>query len=550
MSHAIQGDPMKYTPDTTKIPNRAVIYILMAALVALLTSALVFAASAGAQSRFVYETCDPTLPFGNPPPTEFHAEYLETGESDPNYESFQTCAIPEGSIGIKHIGDGAGFAVLDTVIQNTPGGWVESLTMSASAGNFHGTDSGEVSLGGSRSWPVPGTGDSTRSLIVRPQPPSGGELGWSRFLTFLGCLFTCEEGAYVAAHFIAATEVDPTPPVVTTVEGTLVAGDVLRGHQTVGAQADDVGGGVRSLELRIDGIAVPGTAAGACSIAWVSNPSYKGVVATTPTPCPPSLSGAWNLDTAAPPFQNGPNTVQVCAADFSTTGAPNTSCSAPRTVQVDNTCTESSVPGGADLSAGFGKGGADDLTVGFGSGTEITGDLTDQAGDPISGATICLQSQPADSATAPQAVGTVTTDDQGDFSMEVRPGANRQLLVGYRHDSFQIEKKLSLGTRARPTLTLSRHKIRGGRKVEITGRLPRPNPGGHVLVLQGSSATGTQWETFKKVTTSREGRYRTLFWFAKPRRATTFRVRAVSPAQAGYDYDPGASKASRIRVRP
>jgi hypothetical protein len=282
----------------------------------------------------------------------------------------------------------------------------------------------------------------------------------------------------------------------------------------------------------------------------VQNSSYKGLAATSPTPCPPSLSGSWEVDTSKAPFQNGPNTIQVCASDFATTGSPNVSCSNPQTVEVNNACTESPVAGGADLSAGFAGDGSDDLTVKYGGTTEVEGGLTDQAGDPISGATICLESRPAASTTVARTVGTTTTDSQGNFSMEVKPGANRQLLVGYRHGSFQVAKQLTLETRARPTLILGSHKIAGGHKLEITGDLPKPNPGGHVLVLQGSSEHGHDWLTFKKVITGEKGRFRTTYTFSKPREPTTFRVRVQAPAQTGYEYDSGTSKAARIRVRP
>jgi hypothetical protein len=344
--------------------------------------------------------------------------------------------------------------------------------------------------------------------------------------------------------------VDPTPPTITAVEGPMVGGGVLRGHQIVRALATDVGGGVRTMELRINGVPYPRLSSNVCAIAAVQNSSYKGIVAASPTPCPPSLLGEWNLDTSAAPFQDGTNTVQVCASDFASIGAPNVTCSNPQTVEVNDTCTESSVPGGTDLSAGFGSDGTDETVVEFGKETEVTGVLTDQAGGPIAGATICLQSQPASSSTSPQTVGTATTDGQGHFSMEVRPGANRKLLVGYRHDSFQVAKQLSLETRAHPTIKLNTHKIRGGKRIKISGKLPDPNPGGHVLVLQGSSEHGHTWLTFKKVITGSDGSYSTTYRFTKPQKKTGFRVRVVAPEQAGYEYVTGASKASRIRVRP
>jgi hypothetical protein len=437
---------------------------------------------------------------------------------------------------------------------------VESLTLSASAGAFDANSDEFWVRGGERietpsPWPVPGFGDSSRYFLLRTHPPTASELPRARETALgfkLGCPFghTCQPGPYVVAHYIAATEVDPTPPIVAGVEGSLVSDDVLRGHQAVQAQASDIGGGVRSLELKVDGLTMPGTATSGCSIAAVENPYYKGVVATSPTPCPPLLSGVWNVDTAAPPFQNGANTVQVCASDFASKGAPNTTCSNPQTVEVDNTCTESPVAGGADLDAGFGGGGSVHVTVGFGIGAQISGQLSDQSGAPVSGATICMESQPVGSQSTGHTVETATTDSQGHFGLEVKPGANRQLLVGYRHDSFQIAKTLSVGTRARPTINLSEHKIRGNKRVVISGRLPKPDPGEHVLALQGSSEHGHRWLTFKKVTTDSEGNYRTTYRFIKPRREIGYRVRVAAPAQAGYEYESGTSRAARIRVRP
>jgi hypothetical protein len=524
-------------------------------LLALLTAMLAVAPSAQADARFVYETCDPQLPAGNPPSVVFR-NYWEG-----SFEFLQTCGSPGGAIGI---GQGTtqtfSFALLEAAIPSTPGGWVESLTLSAGAGGFHGNIGDIVRRGKqpdntSEYWPVPDTGEHTRSFLLQSQPPTISETPAEREVAFdisLSCGYgrTCEPGAYIVAHFLAATEVDPTPPVITGVEGPLVSGDVLRGHQAVQAQATDIGSGVRSLELKINGIAMPGTVAGGCSIVAVENPSYKGVVTTSPTPCPPSLSGAWDVDTSSAPFQTGANTVQVCASDFATKGAPNTACSSPQTVEVDNTCTESPVAGGADLDAGFGGAASDHVTVGFGSGTEITGELTDQGGVPVSGATICLKSAQAGSQTIGQTVETATTDSQGHFALEVKPGPNRRLLVGYRHDSFQIAKTLSVGTRARPSIALSRHKIRGGKRVVISGSLPKPDPGEHVLALQGSSEHGHRWLTFKKVTTDPEGRYRTTYRFIRPTREIGYRIRVVAPAQAGYDYESGASKAARIRVHP
>lgn len=533
---------MKSPSNRTKmaIPGKPV-----TVLVAVIALMLVLAASAQAQARFTYELCDSAIPGGNPPAFDF---VVNAGVA---YTPIQSCASPGGAIGVAQTGTVTqNPAILETGIQPTPGGWVESMTLTAFAENFHG-NLGHVD---EESWPQVGAGDTPRYFLLDTTPISalGAALGagGAGLNIVLGCSGTCEPGAEIGAHYIAALEVDQRAPAIKKVEGPLVAGGVLRGHQELHAEATDEGGGLSSLELKVNGISMPGTVAGACAVVSVDNPSYKGLAATSPSPCPPSLPGSWDVDTSAAPFQTGVNTVQVCASDFATVGSPNTTCSNPQTVEVNNTCTESAVAGGADLSAGFAKNGSEELTVGFGHGAEIRGGLSDQAGDPIPGATVCLESQVAGSARTATTVATATTDSQGNFNVEVKPGANRQLLVGYRHDSFQVAKKLSLGTHARPTLKLSTHTARGGARVKITGKLPRPSPAGRVLVLQGASAHGKDWLTFRKVSTGPKGGFEARYRFTRTTTNTTFRIRALVPRQSGYEYEPGASKPARIKVRP
>lgn len=519
----------------------------ISALVVCVIAALcgLHATSARASARFTYEMCDSAIPGGNPPLIDFHAN---PGVA---YVPFQSCAVGNGAVGVEQTGTvTSNPAWIETGVPATPGGWVESLTITAFALDFHG-NGGHVDEEG---WPLPGADDTPRYFFLTSTPPSPlaeafGE-GGAAFDVTLTCSGTCEPGAEIGAHYLAAVEVDQNAPTVKKIEGPLVGGTVLRGHQTLSAEAADEGGGVSSMELKVNGVTMPGTVAGACSVVSVDNPSYTGVAATSPTPCPPTLSGSWDVDTSAAPFENGTNTVQVCASDFATTGSPNITCSKPQTVEVNNTCTESAVNGGQQLSAGFSKSGSDEITVGFGHAAEVTGSLTDQAGDPIPGATVCVQSEDEGSTAPPTTVATATTDSHGDFTYEVPAGPNRQLLLGYRHDSFQISKPLSIGTHARPTLELSRRKVRNGSPIKITGRLPNPNPGGHVLVLQGASVHGRHWLTFRKVTTGLKGRYKATYRFTRTPSKETYRLRAVVPHQAGYDYDAGVSKAERVTVHP
>ena len=99
--------------------------------------------------------------------------------------------------------------------------------------------------------------------------------------------------------------------------------------------------------------------------------------------------------------------MQVCASDFATIGAPNTTCSTAQTVNVDNSCPNSTVAGGELLSAQFTKSNRETLTVGFGKEAEVVGTLRTNAGDPVAGATLCVKMQTLEVDAQASPVGTV-----------------------------------------------------------------------------------------------------------------------------------------------
>jgi hypothetical protein len=488
-------------------------------------------------ARFVYELCDPALPGGNPPEFDF--------QSQAAYAPFQTCASPGGTVGVDQTGAVSQSAGLLTVgVLYTPGGFVESETITAFASNLQpGAEGSHVATDG---WPPDNGGDQPRFFFEHSEriPLSSG----GGFTVALDCSGTCQPGGVIGAHYIAATEVDPTPPVVGKIEGTLLSGGVLRGHQSVSSQGYDQGGGVSMVDVVVNGSIAPGAAKGSCAVASVSNPSYRGLVAYSVTPCPELLKASWDLNTAEYPFHEGLNTVQVCVSDFATIGPPNTTCSSLQTVDVNNSCTESLVAGGQNLTASFQGVTGEAVTVPFEQAAEVTGELTSNAGDPISGATICVQAQVQESAAEPQTVATATTDANGNFNYAVPPGPNRRLLVGYRHDAFQVAKTLTFNSHAKPTIELSRGRISHGGRIKITGSLPGPGAAGRVVVLQAASLHGSRWLTFRRATTGPQGGFRSGYRFGSTSSTTTYRIRAVVPRQAGYPYEPGHSTPKRIKV--
>jgi hypothetical protein len=252
--------------------------------------------------------------------------------------------------------------------------------------------------------------------------------------------------------------------------------------------------------------------------------------------------GAWTLDTTAYPFHDGANTISVCASDFATLGTPNTTCSPAQTVNVDNSCTESAVAGGQEISAQFSKSDAETITVGYGKEAEVAGTLHDAAGDPIPGATICVKSQTLGIEPTAQPVGAVKTDAEGRFAYAVAAGPDRELLVGYRHDSFQVARSVRYYAHAAPSLKASPSHLRNGKRVKLQGVLPEPGAGKRVVILQANVVGSERWITFQRSTTDAHGHFRSEYRFHSTRHTTRYRFRAEVPRQDHYPYVEGHSK--------
>lgn len=518
----------------------------LAFLLCLFGLAVAATPAAAAPSKFIYLLCDPALPGGNPPAARF------TVNPGVPFTPFQTCAQPGGSIGITETGSTAGqFAWWSFAIPATPGGYVEAATVSGSAsglgpGNNH-------TYAYEQGWPVNGAGESRR-VFQNSEGEAPFYFSYDIFRIFLNCDGNyapgCGAGPTIAIHDIAATEVDLNPPVLASISGSLLAPGVLRGHQELSAVAGDIGGGVSRLEVLVNGIPAPSPTLAPCAVVAVANPSYTGIAAITPSPCPPQLKANWTLDTAASPFQQGANTVQVCASDFSTITEATKVCSLPRALAVDNSCTESPVAGGQMLSAEFARSHNQEVTVPFDKGARVRGDLANDSGEPISGATICVQLETPGSPRGLVPVGTATTDASGHYTYDIHPGPNRRVLIGYRHDSFQVGRSIRYYSHVRPTIKLSAGKLHNGDVLKIKGKLPGGHrAAGRVVVLQAGALHSKKWYPFGETTTNAEGRYHYEYRFVNTTTKTTYGIRASVPRQDDYFYRGGHSKTALVEVR-
>lgn len=166
--------------------------------------------------------------------------------------------------------------------------------------------------------------------------------GRERFAASLGCVqrdgcrYSDQARAWIRS--VQLTIEDPTAPSVFQ-SGTLLAGGWLRGSRTYYGGAADAGSGVQGLYAAVNGTAVQPSLAPGCALI-----AGTGFVFRT-RPCPPTAIGGGGLETAAAPFVNGDNRVDLCAFDYAGGGAP--AC-LHTTVKVDNAPPEAAFSSARD----------------------------------------------------------------------------------------------------------------------------------------------------------------------------------------------------------
>jgi hypothetical protein len=502
---------------------------------ALTTACFVYAATAEASpARYIYEQCDSALPGGGTTGVRFLSNPLSS------FQSEDTCAEPGGALGISQTKTSSELSYWEVPGAVPPGGEAESITITAAV-----CPAGQNPLvfAYRPEWSN-SCHDEVRTFKEDLKQPFD-------YYVWLGCnppYGPCAAGPWVRAHYFATTEVDPVAPTITELAGTLLAGGVIRGRQTLRAAGHDRGGGVSDVAVQVNGVpAAPPTTAN-CQVVHVENPSVAGTVATTVSPCPEDLVANWTLDTGAYPFHAGENTVQACVSDFATLGDPNTTCSPPHTITVDDSCTESPVAGGQILSARFKKSGSATETVRFGKSATVIGRLANGAGEPIADATLCVKSQM--SGVEGTAEGTVGTNAEGRFSYKVAEGPNREIVVGYRSDAFQVTRNLRFLSHTRPSLVASPRRLADHQRVHFRGRLPGPRAAARVVILQANVLGSKRWITFRRATSGAKGRFRATYQFTSTTQRTVYRFRAEVPVQAGYPWLAGSDRPVRVVVTP
>jgi hypothetical protein len=391
----------------------------------------------------------------------------------------------------------------------------------------------EVYAAGPGGWTPLGAWKDGASVWRGISSPAGNYTLVTSHLTCVsgsGCTGSLRAGLFI--RDLILNMVDDAPPTVSA-SGELLNGDVQRGTDGLGVSAQDIGAGLTQVYAVVNDQVV------AAQNLACAGPSMQ--------PCPLAKAQPlhFDLDTQHTPFHDGGNTVLACAADYG--APPNVTCTGKELVMVDNSCAPSSVPGGSHLSAAFSQSHRRIVHVKAGHGARLTGRLTDNSGEPVAGATLCMKEGIAGAALA--SVGTVTTNANGRYRFRVAPGPNRKLKVGYRYNRKQVDRRARFKSRLRPRLKVSpKSRTENGKQLRLYGSIPGPRNRGRIVVLQASAIHSKSWLTFRKARTDRHGNYTARYRFTSTNTTTKYRFRALVPPQNGYPYEGGTSLAKEITV--
>ena len=310
----------------------------------------------------------------------------------------------------------------------------------------------------------------------------------------------------------------------------------------VALRAADDGGGVRRLELRVNGELVRDD---------VRDCQLSAGVATALQPCAPEALATATLATSSPPFATGANQVRLCASDLAVNGNPNSAC-ANADVFVDDLCPSSSVAAGSRLSGRF-AGDGRTVTVRSDRRVAVEGALTSDSGDGIRGAKVCALTRALAPGEPYRVADVAKTRGDGTYKLRLPPGASREVFVDRALEGAVLMRAgLRTNARVRPTFQIKsggNSRTGGGGRIRFRGKLPGPGCDGRIVKVQAKVGK-RHWQVFRGIRTSDECVYRTGFTLSSTSRRTRYQFRVRIPEQRDYPYAAGSSPVRGVVVAP
>jgi hypothetical protein len=415
-----------------------------------------------------------------------------------------------------------------------------------------------------------------RNLGYGAQAPtvSVGELSGVNWVTVgVGCdpgqnlSYPCPGSANPEAQALVSggsfTLLDSTVPSVTNVSGSLIAGGTLTGEDTISFTASDIGGGIYSATVLVDGHQVaqevPNSNGGLC--VNLARPPSATMAFAASQPCPATENISLPLDTTL--LSAGQHQLQVvvtdAAGDQATAYDGTITTSGPSTISVNGgSISGAGIANGQSPCAGEAlelavNGKRKPPTVLYGETVTVTGVL--HCGTvPIRGARVLIATLGGPASAAINS--SVRTALDGSFSYKVPKGPDRTLrfsYTAYSNDPGPSATAIA-AILIRPwiKLRIKPHRSSNGRTIYWTGTVtggPYPRQG---VTLDVQVQEGRSWKIFDQVV-ARKGRFRYSYRFHATSGPTTYRFRVALPdsGSGSYPYTPnGASNTVQVHVTP
>lgn len=329
--------------------------------------------------------------------------------------------------------------------------------------------------------------------------------------------------ATVVVTALVATVDDQAAPVFAEQpSGDLLApSTALTGPRSVRVTASDVGSGLRSVGLVIDG-------------RLVQEQPYDARPCASPTAsltaCPGRGTRVITFDTAA--LRNGGHLLAVRLTD----AVGNTTDSLGAAITTQN-------PGQAGTAVRLlptlrlaGEAAPVSGVVRYGDPAELTGIVADVTGAPLPGVGVTVV------AVSPEGTATnesyrLTTDASGAFATPVRTGASRRFLV-LAAAGGGLAAGATTDLRVRPTVSLAVR--RTGSLGTISGSIPLT---GRSYDINIQAFADGSWIPFQRVTTRTDGTFTTRYRFLGK---GPYRLRALFGAQE--DFERSTSPVRIVRI--
>ena len=180
---------------------------------------------------------------------------------------------------------------------------------------------------------------------------------------------------------------------------------------------------------------------------------------------------------------------------------------------------------------------------------KIIGQVKRRDGQPLAGAEVQILSRGA--ASPEQRIGVARTDGSGRYVFVTRAQSNSILRMVYAGSPTTLpsQREVTVLVSAASTIRARPRQVRNGQAVTFVGRLrslPAPAAGKLVelqVVLSG------RWQTFRTIRSGPDGTWHVRYRFRRSCGLLRYRFRALVPAETGYPFGSGHTRALGVRVR-